>query len=377
VLYLAWRNLIKDPVRLTLTLVGVAFAVVLISFNLGAYFGFVRAFSVLIDNSRADIWITLRNNVNFDAARPFSERKLWTVRQVNGVEWAEPVIKGWSSLKLASGGTETVMVVGSDPQARIGWPWKMREGRRDGLKEEGTIIVDESAVGKLGGIGVGDQVEVLDTRMRVVGISEEVRSFTTYPVVFTRYDTARRLAVVYRVRGEDQLTFIVAKVRAGVPIADVVERLRRIPDVDVYTTAQFSWNTRMYWIVQTGIGIGFGLTALLGFLVGMIIVGQTIYASTLEHLREFGTLKALGARNRDLLVVILSQALLSALGGFLIGHTISNIARRGYERFGLVLVSSPELTLAMLAVTVLMCVVAAVLPLRAAFSIDPATVFRA
>jgi putative ABC transport system permease protein len=376
-LHLAWRNLIKEPVRLTLTLVGVAFAVVLISFNLGAYFGFVKAFSVLIDNSNADIWITLRNNVNFDAARPFSERKLWSVRQVRGVEWAEPVIKGWSNLKLASGGTEPVMIVGSDPQARIGWPWKMRQGRRDGLKEDGTIVIDESAVGKLGGLGVGDQVEVLDTRMRVVGISEEVRSFTTYPVVFTRYETARRLAVVYRVRGGDQLTFIVAKVQPGVAVGDVVERLRRIPDVDVYTKAQFSWNTRFYWIVQTGIGIGFGLTALLGFLVGMIIVGQTIYASTLEHLREFGTLKALGARNRDLLAIILSQALFSALAGFLIGHTISSIARRGYERFGLVLVSSPELTLAMLAVTILMCAVAAVLPLRKAFSIDPATVFRA
>src|SRR5262245_12008011 len=133
-IHLAWRNLVKEPVRVVLTLIGVTFAVVLISFDLGAYMGFVRAFSVLIDNSNADVWIALENNVNFDAARPFPERKLWRVRQTRGVEWAEPVIKGWSSMKLPSGGTETVMVVGTDPGGRIGWPWKMREGQADVLR---------------------------------------------------------------------------------------------------------------------------------------------------------------------------------------------------------------------------------------------------
>lgn len=374
--YLAWRNLIKEPVRLSLTLVGVTFAVVLIFFDLGAYFGFVRAFSVLIDNSKGDIWITLENNVNFDAARPFSERKLWSVRQVKGVEWAEPVIKGWSSIKLPSGATETVMVVGSDPDGHIGWPWRMREGRPSSLRTDGNIIIDESAINKLGGLRIGDEVEVFDTRMRISGISEEVRTFTTYPVVFTRFDTAKRLAVVYRARGEDQVTFVVAKVAPGVAVSDVVQRLREIEGVDVYTKAEFSWNTRRYWIVQTGIGVGFGLTALLGFLVGMIIVGQTIYSSTLEHLREFGTLKALGARNRDLLVVIVSQALFSAIGGYALGFAIASVARRGYERLGLLLVSSPALNLSMLVLTIIMCLIAAVLPARKAFNVDPVTVFR-
>ena len=375
-MHLAWRNLLKEPVRVALTLVGVTFAVVLISFDLGAYFGFVRAFSVLIDNSNADIWIALENNVNFDAARPFPERNLWRVRQTRGVEWAEPVVKGWSSMKLPSGGTETVMIVGTDPEGRIGWPWKMREGQVSALRLDGTIIIDESAINKLGGLGVGHEVEVFDTRMTVVGISEDVRTFTTYPVVFTRYETAKRLAVVYRARGGDQVTFIVAKVAPGERVDEVVARLRTIEGVDVYRRDEFSWNTRKYWITQTGIGVGFGLTAILGFLVGAIIVGQTIYASTLEHLKEYGTLKALGARNRDLLVVILAQAGLNGAAGYLMGVAIAFGGRGLYERLGLNLVTSPSLMFVMFVVTLVMCLIAAVLPARKAFNVDPVSVFR-
>jgi len=152
--------------------------------------------------------------------------------------------------------------------------------------------------------------------------------------------------------------------------------LRTIEGVDVYRRDEFSRNTRWYWITQTGIGVGFGLTAVLGFLVGAVIVGQTIYASTLEHLREYGTLKALGARNRDLLVVILAQAGLNGLVGYVLGVGLAFAGRGLYERLGLNLVTSPLLMAAMFAVTLVMCLIAAVLPARKAFNVDPVSVFR-
>lgn len=373
---LALKNLIKDPTRLALTLVGVTFAVVLIFFDVGAYFGFVRAFSLLIDKSQADIWLTLENNVNFDSSRPFAESKLWKVRQVQGVEWAEPVAKGWSLIKLKNGGTDTIMIVGIEPNSRIGWPWKMREGSVADLAIDDTIILDESAAAKLGELRVGDKVEVFDTRVRIVGLSEEVRTFTSYAMAFSNYETAKRLAIVYRAGGEDQTTFILAKVKAGESVPAVMDRLRTIPGVDIYSRETFAWHTRKYWIVNTGVGVGFGLTALLGFVVGMIIVGQTIYASTMEHLREYGTLKALGATNRELLSIILYQAVLNAVGGYLVGLAIATAMQSGYERLGLALVTTWELRLAMFGVTLAMCLAAAVLPMRKAFTVDPATVFR-
>jgi len=375
--FIAWKNLVKERTRLVLTLLGVTFAVVLMFFDLGAYLGFVRASSLLIDHSDADIWITAENNVNFDSARPFPERKLWKIRQVRGVEWAEMIVMGWGLVKLKDGATETVQIVGFDPDKGIGGPWKLREGSIKDLKVDDTIIVDESSLRKLGGLKVGDKVEIFDTQVKVVGISQGVRSFTTYPVAFTNYESAKRLTGIYRLTNRDQTTFILAKVTPGVPVKRVVERLRGIKGVDVYTREAFAWKTRKYWIVQTGMGIGFGITALLGFLVGMVIVGQTIYASTLEHLREFGTLKAIGATNRDLLLVIVYQALVNALAGYLIGLAIAMAMRQGYEQLGLNLTITTGLELAMFGITLAMCLSSSFLSIRRALRIDPVIVFRA
>lgn len=374
--FIAWRNLLKEPTRLALTLVGVTFAVVLMLFDVGAYLGFVRAASVLIDNADADIWVTLENNRNFDSSRPFSERKLWKVKQVRGVAWAEPVAKGWAQTKLKSGSTEMVMLVGFDPDAGVGMPWRLREGSVRDLRRNDTVIIDESALGKLEGLAVGDDVEIQDTMVKVVGICEDVKSFTTYPIVFANYETAKRLSGVYRNTRGDQTNFVLVRVAPDATVDEVVARLQMIPGVDVYSREAFSMKTRRYWIVQTGMGVGFGITAILGFLVGMVIVGQTIYSSTLEHLREFGTLKALGATNRDIVAIIGYQAVLHAIMGYVVGLSIAMLARRGYEQLGLRLVTGTTIEIIMFGVTVAMCLAASIISIRSALRVDPAIVFR-
>jgi putative ABC transport system permease protein len=374
---IAWKNLLKERTRLGLTLVGVVFAVVLMFFDIAAYLGFVSASSVLIDHAKADVWITLQNSRNFDSSRPFPERKLWQVKQIRGVAAAVPMAKGWSQMKLASGSTETVMIVGFDPDAGLGLPWKLREGDVRDLRVDRTVIIDESALRKLEGLGVGDETEISDTAVTVVGISEEVRSFTTYPTIFANYETAKRLATVYRTSGSDQTTFILVKVVPGHEIAEVVRRVKALGGIDAYASQEFSAMTRRYWIVQTGMGIGFGVVALLGFFVGMVIVGQTIYSSTIEHLREYGTLKALGATGGEIVALIVYQALVYALVGYVVGVSLALAARPGYESLGLKMVTTPGMGIGMFVVTVAMCVGASIASVRRALRVDPALVFRA
>jgi len=376
VFFIAWRHLLKERTRLALTLVGVTFAVVLMFFDVGAYLGFVRASSVLIDHANADIWVTRENNRNFDSSRPFPERKLWKVRQVKGVASAEPVAKGWAQMKLPNGSTETVMLVGVDPDAGLDLPWKMREGAVRSLKTANSIIVDESALAKLGGVEVGDTVEIVDTAVTVVGICEDVKSFTTYPIIFANYTTAKRLSGVYRLSSSDQTTFILVKVDPADSVEAVVSRLRAIDGIDVFARDEFSRRTQDYWIVQTGMGVGFGLTALLGFLVGMVIVGQTIYSSTIEHLREYGTLKAIGATGREIVALIAYQAVVYAVLGYVVGVGIAMAARQGYEGLGLKLVTTPGMGVGMFVVTVAMCLGASIVSVRRALRVDPALVFR-
>lgn len=246
--FVAWKNLIHDRTRLAITILGVSFAVILIFFDLGAYLGFVTNASNLIDHSEADIWITSQHNINFDSARPLPERKLYKAREVEGVLWAEPVVMIWGLMKLKSGATESVQIIGFDPENGIGGPWRMKEGSLKALKvSSNTIIVDESALRRLGGLELGDKVEIFEHQVEVVGISQEVKSFTTYPIVFTKYENAKKFP---RIIKDDQTTFILVKVAPGFSVEKVLKKLQRISGVDVYTKEGFSWKTKRYWIVQ-------------------------------------------------------------------------------------------------------------------------------
>jgi len=369
---IARKNLFHDRTRFIITVVGVTFSVVLIFSQFGIYLGFMENASIIIDNTRADIWITSKNSSNFDFAVPFTELKLNKVRQTPGVEWADNLLLGWANMRRKDGGQENIALVGFNPDTGVGGPWQLLTGDFQSMKASKTIIVDESAYGKLGVLRVGDQVEINEQRVRVAGVSRGVRGFTTVPYVFTSYRAAQVLDPFAR----DRTAFIVARVSPGADPYEVAARLRQIRDVDVYTRDQYSWKTRLYWTWETGIGVGFGLTVVMAIIVGVVIVSQTIYSATIEHLREFGTLKAIGATNRDVYLIILKQALINALIGYVIGLALTLLAVRLLGATGTVLVIPFGLMAAVFALTVLMCATASVVSVRKALSVDPLVVFR-
>jgi len=221
---------------------------------------------------------------------------------------------------------------------------------------------------------VGDQREIANTKMTVVGICRGTRSFSTAPYVFMDYDTALQVG---RALLDGQPSFVVAKVAPGEDPHAVVERLRAsVPYVEVMTREEFSHRTRWYWTVSTGMGMGFLLTAFMGVIVGVVVVGQTIYASTMEHLREFGTLKALGASHGYLYRIIMEQALISAVWGYLQSLVIVKLIQGGYEKAGISMVVPPVMLGWVFGLTVLMCLLAAILSIRRVTVLDPLIVFR-
>jgi putative ABC transport system permease protein len=369
---LARKNLLHDPTRFLITLVGVTFSVVLVFAQFGIYLGFMRNASIIIDHTPVDIWITSKNSANFDFPLPFSEQKLNKVKEVDGVAWADKLILVWATMKKRDGGSENVELVGFNPESGVGGPWNLSEGSIQALKAGKGIIVDESAFPKLGTLRVGDYVEVNDNRVKVVGITRGIRGFTTAPYVFTTYRTAQELDSWVA----ERTVFILARVADGHRVADVITRLGTIRGVDVFAADEYSWRTRMYWTIETGLGIGFGLTALMAIIVGMVIVSQTIYTATVEHLREFGTLKAIGATNSDIYRIIVKQALINAVLGYAAGLAVTMFARRFIELTGLAIIIPVELMLAIFVVTVLMCLAASIVSVRKAVNIDPLVVFR-
>lgn len=370
---LALRNLVHDKVRLAVTLTGVIFAVVLISVQIGIFIGFTRTISGVIDNSGADIWIASKGLKNFDIALPMDERKVYRALSVPGVEKAARFIVQFANWKKPRGGQESIQIIGFEPRSGLGGPWNIIQGSLGALDIEDTVFVDELYLDRLGLDGVGETAEINDRRARITGMTRGIRSFTTSPFVFASFKNALQYSTV----AEDQTIYILVKAREGADIENLKSRLAAaVGDVDVFTTAEFSAMTQYYWMFSTGAGVALLLAAGLGLVVGMVVVAQTLYATTMDHLPEFATLKAMGAPNSYIYRIITLQAALSAVVGYSAGMALSLAAARA-SRHGDALVLIPfEFAAAMFAITLVMCLGASFISINKVTRIDPLVVFK-
>lgn len=370
---LAWRNLIHDKIRLLVTVTGVVFAVVLIAVQFGLFLGFTTATSGLIDHSGADLWITSARVPYIEMGLPYSERKLSTVLATPGVAEANKYIVRFSFWLRRDGRQESVQVVGIDPDRPLGGPWNIVEGRVEDLKMPGTVFIDEIYKEKLGVTAVGETFEIRGHKARVVGFTRGIRSFTTSPYVFASFKSAQN----YVMLPEDQTIFILVKAAPGVSVPALATALAsRIKDVDVVTASQFSYMTQFYWMFTTGAGVAVLIAAVLGLVVGVVVVAQTIYATTMDHIREYGTLKAMGATNGYLYNVIVQQALIAALAGYPLAMIVSAFVVSGSAKGGAAILLPWQLAAALFVLTVVMCVSAAMVSINKVTRLDPAMVFK-
>jgi len=369
---LAKKILLHDRIKFAVAAAGVSISVLLVLVQIGLYFGFMQNASNLIDHADADLWVTGAGNANFDFATAMDDRIYFKVAGVEGVARAEKVILSFGQFKLPEGGDQGVQVVGIDPDARLLHPWHVVAGDAGRLREVDGIVVDETEFEKLKISAVGAEREITGVRSRVVGLTRGIRSFTTSPFVFTNLDTARAFTRL----GEHQITYVLVQAAPGVSAEALRTRLAALPNVDAYTKAEMSARTRDYWSSRTGVGAGFFTTALMGVIVGLVVVGQILYNGTLEHIREYGTLKAMGAANRSIVTVILYQALISATVGFAAGSLLALGARSAMKAANLSVALSPQLLGATALLTATMCALAAMLSVLKVLRLDPATVFK-
>lgn len=370
---IALRNLVHDRIRLAVTLIGLVFALVLINIQTGLLLGFFQTTASIVLQSKADLWIVAAGTRNVDQSIPISERKLYQALAVPGVASATREIVEFALLKRPDGGSEGVLVAGFEVDGGLGGPWNVVEGAVADLRYPNTIMVDELYRSKLGVARVGDVVEINGYRARVVGFTRGIRSFTQAPYVFTSAENA----LDYARLAEHETKYILVDVVDGADVDAVRQMLaQRIQDVEVLTRSAFARATQTYWILTTGAGASLISAALLGFIVGAVVVSQTLYATTIDHLPEFVTLRAIGAGASYLRRIILRQAVASAVLGYgialAVSHFIIYLARDG----------GPEILLpwqvagTMFVLSVVMCVSAAVVSIRRVTRIDPGSIFR-
>jgi putative ABC transport system permease protein len=368
---LAIRNLLHDRARFLVTLIGVLFAVVLLAVQLGLYLGARKMISGMVAHTTGDIWIAAYGANSFEQAPVLTGRERFLALSVPGVASVSPLVVSFSGWRKPDSGTVNVIVIGAEKGEGSLRPWNIVEGGAAPTLQDG-VIVDRSYAKMLGVSGAGAMAEIAGQRVRVEGFTNGIRSFTTSPFVFTSLKKAREILSV----PPDQATFYIVNLVPGANAAQVRQELAaKLPDVSVYTKAQFLKLNLDYWLFGTGAGVALLGGALLGLVIGTVIVAQTLYSSTKDHLTEFATLRALGSSSSYIHKVILVQAIVSAVIGFALGIAVSLVVAQFSEVTPMPIVLTPLLAVLLLGATVAMCAISAIASIFKVTKIDPAMVF--
>ncbi|MEL6375281.1 MAG: ABC transporter permease [Pseudomonadota bacterium] len=369
---LALRNLFHDRIRLIVTLVGILFSVVLVAVQLGLYMGARKMIIGMIDNANAQIWITAFGTKSFEEAPFLNGSERFTALSTPGVAGAIPLVVSFAQWRKPGGGSQLCVVVGTDPKDNGLKPWNVIAGSPEAVSNPNAVMVDRSYLSSLAINGMGDTAQIENVRVEVAGMTDGIRSFTTAPYVFTSLTRARRILG----GNSQQATFFLVQVKPGVDVKQVQTALRaRLPNREILTTAEFRNRSLDHWLFGTGAGIALIGGALLGLLVGTVIVAQTLYSSTKDHLNEFATLRALGSSKGYINKVILAQAGLSAIMGYALGMSIALAILYASRDTALPIVMTPGLAVGLFTLTLGMCAISAVSAIMKVTRIDPAMVF--
>ena len=369
---LAWRNLIHDRMRFVVTIIGIAFATFLMVFQGSLFTGFVGASSKVIEATAAELWVVPRGVSCVEFGAPLPQRFRDLAQGVPGVARVERLAAGYVTYQKPSGLRESVFLLGADP-GNPHFPTPFLNGAGGAALSE-TLLVDKSNAAKLEAVGGATEVEVNMRRARVGGVIEGFGSFLGAPYVFTGYTDATG----YLGLGDEETMFLLAHIAPGHEVETVRRALQaRLPEADVLTRAEFTRRSQFFWVVKTGAGGALLTAGLLGFIVGLVIVSQNIYATTMENLEEFATLKAIGAPAAYVRGVVLNQALISGAAGATLGLLATFPLVKLTLRFISWVYTPWWLPLGMIVVSLVMCALASIVSVKKVIALEPGRVFRA
>ena len=340
--FIALKMLIGDRLKYIALVAGIAFAALLITQQASIFTGYTLRTGTWIRETTAggaDLLVMDPQVQMSEGPRALSDTALQRVRSVQGVAWAVPMYKGWLECRLPDGTLLTVRLIGIDDATLAGGPPEMVEGQLSDLRRDRAVIVSSAALatdfaldrGKGRPLRVGDRVDINDHQSIVVGTYKAGPEFFWEPVVYTTYTRA----LTYAPRHRRLLSYVLVKLAPGADSAEVAKRIERTTGLKAHTGAEFERVTADYILKKTGILINFGMTIGLGFLIGLLVAGQTFYTFVLDNLRHFAALKAMGAANATVLRMLCLQVITVGLIGYGIGLGGASLTGIAFERGGL------------------------------------------
>lgn len=376
--FVALQMLLGDRAKYFGLIFAIAFSSFLMAHQSSIFCGLmIRTTSQIIDVKDAPIWVMDKKTQYIDEVKALTDDDLYRIRGVPGVEWAVPLFKGLPRAKSADGKFRVVILMGMDDATLVGAPRDMILGSIENLRQPDAVIIDKA--GYLfffpnEPLALGKTLEMNDRRVNIVGICNSSAPFQTFPVLYTRYSQA----LGYVGRERNLLSFVLARPQPGVSVSEVCRRIAAATGLKADSGEQFAWETIQYYLKNTGIPVNFGITVMIALVVGTVVAGQTFYLFTIENLKQFGALKAIGVTNWRITGMILLQAFVVGAIGYALGMgmcaaffeiTKSNIQLRGFYMLWQIMAG--------VAATMFLIVVAASLfSIRRVLVLEPAVVFR-
>lgn len=323
--WVALKMLTGNRAKYYAIIFGISFAVMLMSQQAAIFAGLMRNMTSQIrDLQGADIWVMDPSVEFIDDITPLSNNAFLQVRGVPGVAWAIKLYNGKARGQFQEGNFKQFIILGIDDQTLVGAPSQMLLGSTGDLRRPDGIILDEAGYHYLfpgQPFATGRVFEMNDHRAEIVGICKASPTFQTFPVAYTTYSRALHFAAQER----RTLSFVLAKAETGVTPEEVCRRIEEQTDLMAMSQEDFSWKTMVYYMKRTGIPVNFGITVLLGFSIGAAIAGQTFYLFTLDNLKQFGALKAMGVGNARIIGMVLLQGLVVGVLGYMIGLGMASL----------------------------------------------------
>lgn len=341
-----------------------------------------RSTAIITELPIVDLWVVDPKVENVDDAKPLQDTQLYRIKGITGVAWAVPLFRGAIKARLADGNYVACQIIGIDDASLIGGPPQIVQGSLTDLRKSDAVLVDAaSARGRLAQpgaaglttpLGVGSTIELNERRATIVGLHLGTPSFQSQPVIYTTYSRAKAFLSSER----KILSFVLVKLKQPSDAQRVAADIRKYTGLAAFTSEEFRTLSKEFFLFKSGIFINFAISSVIAFAIGGGIAGQTFYNFTLDHLRYFGVLKAMGATNRLLLAMIGLQALTAAAFGFGIGIGAVSLFGSGSKSSPIAFELNLWLVAASAAAVILISLLAAALSARPVIRLEPAAVFR-
>lgn len=373
-LSIALKLVANDKGKFYTLILGIAFAVFLMMQMTCMFSALMQRTGSDILNINAKMWVmdpSLNSQVD---SIPLPAYILDAVRSINGVKYAVPLFSGSGLLKLNSGRYQNANILGLDDATLFGRPHLIEGNIAAIYNDDGYIAIDDSEFEKLDGAKIGTTFEVNDRRGVIVGIGEAlVGGLFGTPTLYTTYNRA----VSSLPHTRFTTSFILVEPKAVKDHAYIKARVKELGYVAL-TQDEFYKKNRDYYLYQTGLGTNVMIMTLISFIVGLSIAGQTFYTFVLENLQEFGAMKAIGAKKKELISIILFQAsVVGFLGygfGVALSCTVIALAKLRLPNYAaLVTFENMILTFGMVLIIVAF---SSYLGIRKVTTIDPFEIFR-